>query len=234
MRKQNRLRALRNLSIAALLFLFVWYLRGCPLPTAEMELHRSERQHLLSESRVIWTYDGTFRSDRDMMVAVAKDHVSTYLEQGRCWFWERTPGTPTVLVLPSNTRHNPDGKASSLLDPAFVAVDVPARAQSVRLYVLVSFNEWEEIYAVEGQKQQGLWFFQMERKYHHTDEYTSDEEWSRHHNESNAFSWMQHAGQSDGYHAPYTLELFDRDGKCFDRIDTNGGVVTVSDMVIVD
>jgi len=232
-RKQNRFRALRNLTGAAVMFLFIWYLRGCPLPTAEMELHRSERQHLLPESRVIWTYTGAYGSDRDMMVSVAKGHAATYLEPGRCWFWDRTPGTPTVLVLPGNARYNPDGTANSLLDPAFVAVDVPARAHSAKLHVLLSYNEWEQVYTVEGQKQQGLWFFQMERKYHYTNEYTTDEEWSRHHNESNAFSWMQHAGQSDGYHAPYTLELFDREGNCFEKVDTNGGVPTVTDMAIV-
>ena len=231
MRKQNRFRALRNLTGAAVMFLFIWYLRGCPLPTAEMELPRSERQHLLSESRAVWEYSGTYGSDRAMMVAVADDHVSAYLERGRCWFLERRGDEPTVVLLPSNTRYNL--KAHSLLAPAFVAVDVPARAHSAKLHVLLSYNEWEQVYTAEGEKQDGAWFFQLKEQYSYLENGYSAADEELESKERNAFSLLRMAGQSSGYSEPCTLELFDREGNCFARVDTNGGVPTVTDMAIV-
>ena len=220
MRKQNRFRALRNLTAAAAALLLVWYLKGCPLPTAEMELHRSERQHLLRESRVVWEYRGTMSRDRDMMVGVGEGHVTTWLDRGGCWFRERRGDGPTVVLLPQGTRYSPDsnGKANSYTDPAFVAVDVPARTQSARLTVALDYAEELEPYVIEGEKDGSVWFFQLMRRHHATDEYSSDEEWSLNHKEEDALFSLKLAGQTWSLPYSYTAEFFDRDGNLIETV----------------
>ena len=224
MRKQNRVRALRNLFIAALLLLFLWYLEGCPLPTEEMELHRNERQHLLPESRVVWTYRGSYGSDRDMLVGVGENHISTHLEPDRSWFWEKNESGPTLVLLPEGLRYHPDGKASSLLAPAFLVMDAPSRTQKAVLHVRLDFNSWSEVYDIEGEKQGAVWLFQVQPRYYATDEYTSDEGWSRHNSESHALSLLRSDGQTGNTHTPCTVEFFHRDGTCIATLDVNGGV----------
>ena len=58
MRRKHQRRVLINLLLIAALALFLWMEDGCPLPTQEMELHRRERQRLLPESTVVWSYQG--------------------------------------------------------------------------------------------------------------------------------------------------------------------------------
>ena len=53
MAQRHRRRFLRNLFLILIFSLILWYAKGCPLPTHEMELHRRERKQLLPESTVV-------------------------------------------------------------------------------------------------------------------------------------------------------------------------------------
>ena len=75
MAQRHRRRFLRNMLITVLLALVIWYAKGCPMPTQEMELHRMERKRLAPESTVVWSYQGRQGSDRDMLVGVRPNYV---------------------------------------------------------------------------------------------------------------------------------------------------------------
>ena len=70
MAQRHRRRFLRNLFLILIFSLILWYAKGCPLPTQEMELHRRERQRLVPESTVVWSYQGKRSGDRDMLVGL--------------------------------------------------------------------------------------------------------------------------------------------------------------------
>lgn len=53
-------RTVRNLLLTAALALMIWGQYGCPLPTAEIEFRRLERQYLLPRSEIVYqTGSGT-------------------------------------------------------------------------------------------------------------------------------------------------------------------------------
>ena len=176
MAQRHRRRFLRNLLITLLLALVIWYANGCPLPTQEMELHRMERKRLAPESTVVWSYQGRQGNDRDMLVGVSPDYVHAYAENYKLTLWPRSGDTTTLVVLPDRTRYQ--DKASSYLDPAMVAVDPPPQAESARLYL--DFGS-EEVYidddkvpvtltyTLEGERQEGAFFFQLKHQYRHLD-----------------------------------------------------------------
>lgn len=172
MAQRHRRRFLRNLLITVLLALVIWYAKGCPLPTQEMELHRRERQRLLPESTVVWSYQGRQGNDRDMLVGVSPDYVHAYAENYKLTLWPRSGDTATLVVLPDRTRYQ--DKASSYLDPALVAVDPPPQAESARLFL--DFTERyadsaagelsvAPTYTLEGERQEGVFFFQLQHQY---------------------------------------------------------------------
>lgn len=180
MAQRHRRRFLRNILITVLLALVIWYAKGCPLPTQEMELHRRERQRLVPESTVVWSYQGRQGNDRDMLVGVSPDYVHAYAENYRLTLWPRSEDTATPVVLPDRTRYQ--DKASSYLDPALVAVDPPPQAESARLFLDFSLRyagTTEEAdpaaltrvpaptYTLEGERQEGAFFFQLQRQYRH-------------------------------------------------------------------
>ena len=172
MAQRHRRRCLRNLLITLLLALVIWYANGCPLPTQEMELHRRERQRLLPESTVVWSYQGRQGNDRDMLVGVSPDYVHAYAENYKLTLWPRSGDTATLAVLPDRTRYQ--DKTGSYLDPALVAVDPPPQAESARLFL--DFTERyadpaagepsvAPTYTLEGERQEGVFFFQLQHQY---------------------------------------------------------------------
>ena len=172
MAQRHRRRCLRNLLITLLLALVIWYAKGCPLPTQEMELHRRERQRLLPESTVVWSYQGRQGNDRDMLVGVSPGYVHAYAENYKLTLWPRSGDTATLVVLPDRTRYQ--DKASSYLDPALVAVDPPPQAESARLFLDFSSGEIyignDKIpaaltYTLEGERQERVFFFQLQHQY---------------------------------------------------------------------
>ena len=176
MAQRHRRRFLRNLLITLLLALVIWYAKGCPLPTQEMELHRRERQRLVPESTVVWSYQTRRYNDRSMLVGLSPHYVHAYAENYRLTLWPRSGDTATLVVLPDRTRYQ--DKASSYLDPALVAVDPPPQAESARLFL--DFGS-EEVYidddkvpvtltyTLEGERQEGVFFFQLQHQYRHLD-----------------------------------------------------------------
>ena len=172
MAQRHRRRFLRNLFLILIFSLILWYAKGCPLPTQEMELHRWERQRLAPESTVVWSYQGRLYNDRDMLVGVSPDYVHAYAENYRLTLWPRSGDTATLVVLPDRTRYQ--DKASSYLDPALVAVDPPPQAESARLFL--DFTERyadpaagepsvAPTYTLEGERQEGVFFFQLQHQY---------------------------------------------------------------------
>lgn len=172
MAQRHRRRCLRNLLITVLLALVIWYAKGCPLPTQEMELQRRERQRLLPESTVVWSYQGRQGNDRDMLVGVSPDYVHAYAENYKLTLWPRSGDTATLAVLPDRTRYQ--DKTGSYLDPALVAVDPPPQAESARLFL--DFTERyadsaagelsvAPTYTLEGERQEGVFFFQLQHQY---------------------------------------------------------------------
>ena len=176
MAQRHRRRFLRNLLITLLLALVIWYAKGCPLPTQEMELHRRERQRLVPESTVVWSYQTRRYNERSMLVGLSPHYVHAYAENYRLTLWPRSGDTATLVVLPDRTRYQ--DKASSYLDPALVAVDPPPQAESARLFL--DFGS-EEVYidddkvpvtltyTLEGERQEGVFFFQLQHQYRHLD-----------------------------------------------------------------
>ena len=169
MAQRHRRRFLRNILITVLLALVIWYAKGCPLPTQEMELHRRERQRLLPESTVVWSYQGRQGNDRDMLVGVSPDYVHAYAENYRLTLWPRNGDTATLVVLPDRTRYTVQG--GSYLGPALLAVDPPALAESAQLALAISYidslgNVMLEnvVYQMEGEKQGDCFYFQLKLK----------------------------------------------------------------------
>ena len=161
MRRKYQRRILLNLLVIAVLALFLWVHEGCHLPTLEMELHRTERQRLAEESRVIWTYEGRAYNDRDMLVGTTVDSIHTYSEVYGLTIWPRAEKDPTLVILPDRTRYYDGG---SLLGPALLMVgDVPHELEVAKLTIDFShFSKYLGTYVLYAQEQDiGVYFFQV-------------------------------------------------------------------------
>lgn len=226
MAQRHRRRCLRNLLITLLLALVIWYAKGCPLPTQEMELHRRERQRRLPESTVVWSYQGRQGNDRDMLVGVSPDYVHAYAENYKLTLWPRSGDTATLVVLPDRTRYQ--DKASSYLDPALVAVDPPPQAESARLYL--DFGS-EEVYidddkvpvtltyTLEGERQEGAFFFQLKHQYRHLDiqEDATEEQQLLSRTEDTVLAFLD-MDSPDQLSFSYILTFYDGDGDLLETV----------------
>ena len=212
MAQRHRRRFLRNLFLILIFSLILWYAKGCPLPTQKMELHRRERQQLLPESTVVWSYQGRKGNDRDMLVGVSPDYVHAYAENYRLVLWPRSKDTATLVVLPDRTRYTVQG--GSYLGPAFLAVDPPSQAESARLVISVSYYDSEgnsmledEVYQMEGEKQGNCFFFQLEMKQ------------SGNSSEEGALWFLANAFSPDVLSSyPYVLTFYDSDGNLLETV----------------
>ena len=108
MERRHRLRAVRNLIAAALLLADFWWLYSCPLPTREMRLRRSERQLLVGESDIVFSYESGIRVERGslvMLVSVGERTVQTCSDYGdtrvnhRLEVWPKNPAGATLVAL---------------------------------------------------------------------------------------------------------------------------------------
>lgn len=226
MAQRHRRRFLRNILITVLLALVIWYAGGCPLPTQEMELHRRERQRLVPESTVVWSYQGRQGNDRDMLVGLSPDYVHAYAENYRLILWPRSRDTATLVVLPDRTRYQ--DKANSYLDPALIAVDPPPQADSARLFL--DFGS-EEVYidsdkvpvtltySLEGERQEGVFFFQLKHQYRHLDmqEDATEEEQILSRTEDTMLAFLDMDGP-DRLSFSYILTFYDSDGQLLEAV----------------
>ena len=213
MAQRHRRRFLRNLLITVLLALVIWYAKGCPLLTQDMELHRRERQRLLPESTVVWSYQGRQYNDRDMLVGVSPNYVHAYAENYRLTLWPRNRDTATLVVLPDRTRYVVQGR--SYLGPALLAVDSPALAESARLVLTVSYSDSEgnviledEVYQMKGEKQGSCFFFQLKMK------------WNGNNISEEGALWflVNVLSPEDLSLYPYTLTFYDGDGNLLETV----------------
>lgn len=228
MAQRHRRRCLRNLLITLLLALVIWYAKGCPLPTQEMELHRRERQRLLPESTVVWSYQGRQGNDRDMLVGVSPDYVHAYAENYKLTLWPRSGDTATLAVLPDRTRYQ--DKASSYLDPALVAVDPPPQAESARLFL--NFTERyadsaagelsvAPTYTLEGERQEGVFFFQLQRQYSHLGgENPTEEEQLLREREEDIMAFLE-LEEPRWLSFSYTLTFYDGGGHLLETVSSS-------------
>ena len=162
MKRTHRFRALRNLLLLVMALFGLWWVRGFPLPTLELELHRAERQVLAEESRIVWRYDGVQSGDRDILVGLTAGEVHTYGENRGLRIWPRSSDGPTLVLLPERTRYYDKG---SYIAPAFLAVDPPEGAETARLTITLGEGFGDPVaYEMEGQKENGLFFFQLRSK----------------------------------------------------------------------
>ena len=226
MAQWHRRRFLRNILITVLLALVIWYAKGCPLPTQEMELHRMERKRLAPESTVVWSYQGRQGNDRDMLVGVSPDYVHAYAENYKLTLWPRDGDAATLVVLPDRTRYQ--DKASSYLDPAMVAVDPPPQAESARLYL--DFGS-EEVYidddkvpvtltyTLEGERQDGAFFFQLKHQYRHLDiqEDATEEQQLLSRTEDTVLAFLD-MDSPDQLSFSYILTFYDGDGDLLETV----------------
>ena len=227
MAQRHRRRFLRNLLITVLLALVIWCAKGCPLPTQEMELHHWERKQLAPESTVVWSYQGRQGSDRDMLMGVSPDYVHAYAENYKLTLWPRSGDTATLVVLPDRTRYTVQG--GSYLDPAMVAVDPPPQAESACLFLDFgdfsgrSVSEAGEpltlTYTLEGERQEGVFFFQLTHQYRHLDmqEDATEEQQLLSRTEDTVLAFLD-MDSPDRLSFSYTLTFYDGDGDLLETI----------------
>ena len=228
MAQRHRRRFLRNMLIAALLALVIWYAGGCPLPTQEMELHRRERQRLVPESTVVWSYQGRQGNDRDMLVGLSPDYVHAYAEDYRLTLWPRSRDTATLVVLPDRTRYQ--DKANSYLDPALIAVDPPPQADSARLFL--DFTERyadpaagepsvAPTYTLEGERQEGVFFFQLQHQYRYLGgEDPTEEEQLLREREEDIMAFLE-LEEPRWLSFSYTLTFYDGGGQLLETVSSS-------------
>ena len=225
MRRKHQRRVLINLLVIAVLALFLWVHEGCHLPTLEMELHRMERQRLAEESRVIWTYEGRAYNDRDMLVGISTDYIFAYVENYKLRIWPRSGDTPTLVVLPDMTRYF---DAGSLLGPALIAVDPPPQAERARLFLDFTeryadmADEGDPVtltYTLEGEQQEGLFFFQLKPRYRTLGENPTKEQQLLNEAEDSVMAFFT-INEADQLSFSYTLTFYDRNGRLLETVSS--------------
>ncbi len=212
MKRTYLLRTARNLLLAALAALLIWWMAGFPLPTPELTFRRAERQALAEWSELVWQYEGTAGGDKDLLVGLADRFVHVWHPNGYVLFWPRQEGG-TLVPLPAETRYQDQG--SSYTGPVLLVPDPPEGAESARLTITLSINNWMEDYIVGGTRQGQVFFFQLEMR-HQNDAHSMDE--------ATGFSWLTYERpDSLGLSQyPYTLEFFDASGNLLSTIRQEG------------
>ena len=212
MKRIYLLRTARNLLLAALAALLIWWTAGFPLPTPELTFRRAERQALAERSELVWQYEGIVGGDEDLLVGLADRFVHVWHPNGYVLSWPRQEGG-TLVPLPAETRYQDQG--SSYTGPALLVPDPPEGAESARLTITLSINNWMEDYIVGGTRQGQVFFFQLEMR-HQNDAHSMDE--------ATGFSWLTYErpdflGLSQ---YPYTLEFFDGEGQLLSTVRQEG------------
>ena len=212
MKRTYLLRTARNLLLADLAALLIWWMAGFPLPTPELTFRRAERQALAEWSELVWQYEGTAGGDKDLLVGLADRFVHVWHPNGYVLFWPRQEGG-TLVPLPAETRYQDQG--SSYTGPVLLVPDPPEGAESARLTITLSINNWMEDYIVGGTRQGQVFFFQLEMR-HQNDAHSMDE--------ATGFSWLTYERpDSLGLSQyPYTLEFFDASGNLLSTIRQEG------------
>ena len=205
MRKSYLLRAARNLLLALLLLAALWYVKGCPLPTQEMEFRRLERQRLAGRSEIIFRCESqgeAMLGRPDMLLGVTDTAVHTSSDSHTLRVWPRDADGPTLVTLPSELELQP------VFTVGLAAVDPPKGTASARLTITPAFNDWAEDYTAAGERQGAVWLFPLPAR-HTEDDLRALE---RH-----ALSDLTHQ-DANTFLFPYTVEFLDAEGALLDTL----------------
>lgn len=166
MARKHRLRALRNVLLCVLLLAFLWQVKGCPLPTAEMEFHRRERQHLADESEIVLRCESEaegWLGEPAMLVGVAARTVHTASRTHRFNVWPKNPDGPTLVVLPSELALRP------VLVVGLAAVEPPEQAETARLTLTLpleaAYGEEAVRHVLTGRREGEAFLFRLQPQY---------------------------------------------------------------------
>ena len=203
MARKHRLRALRNGLLCVLLLAFLWQVKGCPLPTAEMEFHRRERQHLADESGIVLRCESEaegWLGEPAMLVGVAARTVHTASRTHRFNVWPKNPDGPTLVVLPSELALRP------VLVVGLAAVEPPEQAETARLTLTLpleaAYGEEDVRHVLTGRREGEAFLFRLQPQY--------DDATSRGRAEFAEVMSLTH--RTAGGLPPYELAFFDSGG----------------------
>lgn len=108
-----------NLALCAFLLVLIWSRFGYPLPTAELEFRRLERQSLMPPSQI----QGVFRLDQERVVAGVLEDRVIFSEVHALDEWPRSEEGTTLVPIGHWMQ----------TELAVIAVDVPPETRSAQL-----------------------------------------------------------------------------------------------------
>lgn len=118
-------RTVRNLAVVLACLYGLWAWADYPLPTAELEFRRLERQNLLPPSEIQGVFQGIYQN-RMTVYGVLEDRVVVGCEShGQLEYWPREESGPTLFPA-AEFFPSPD-------ELLFAAADVPEGTASARL-----------------------------------------------------------------------------------------------------
>ena len=211
MRQKHQKRVLINLLAIAVLALFLWVYHEYPLPTQEMEFHRTERQRLAEESVIILRCEsGGELGDPTMLVGVTDSAVHTSSNSHLLNIWPKVTDSPTLVVLPSELEYH--HQRISNLTIGLAAVEPPSWAETAQLTLTLACGIKETDYMMEAQRQGSAFLFRLESHFPNVTSQSDQRLVSQAKAEDDAFFDLFHWTTTDRPMPPYTLEFFDGSG----------------------
>jgi len=245
MKRNHRLKFLINAALILLAAFTIWHHKNFPLPTLEMEMHRTEETCLADRSTVIYTYRHPYMKDarnpyairnQEVLVGTTMDSIHVFLlgiwgdpitwDYGRLAVFPRNTGTATLIPLPESAIfdiYDENGHPLPLTEyarnlPHLLAVGPPAAATRARLTMDLS-SRWEEAALPNlytvDAERDGDVFLFQLERKHSKGD-------ALYLAEAKAFTTLIHHRQSNLYGIPYALEFFDKDGNCISTLDVSG------------
>lgn len=118
-------RTVRNLAVVLVCLYGLWAWADYPLPTAEMEFRRLERQNLLPPSEIQGVFRGVYQNRRTGYGVLEDRVVVGYESYGQLEYWPREGSGPTLFPAAEFF--------PSPVELLFAAADVPEGTASARL-----------------------------------------------------------------------------------------------------
>ena len=154
----HQTKMLGNLALALVLVFWVWACKGYPLPTAEMDFRRLERQNLLKPSEIVLNMPDGLGGDE--VVGVGEEYVFAAETDGGGWYnfylYEQNPeGVTPVFTAGSYSWFFEEEMRLRAIRGAVVP-DMPEDAAESTLAIWEN-GEWHRF---DGERQElGAWLF---------------------------------------------------------------------------
>ena len=241
MKRNHRLKFFINAALILLAAFTIWHHKNFPLPTLEMEMHRTEETYLADRSTVVYTYRHPYMEDaknlrairnQEVLVGTTMDSIHVFLlgiwgdpitwDYGRLAFFPRNIGTATLILLPETAIfdiYDENGRPLPLMQyarnlPHLLAVGPPGAATRARLTIDLS-SRWEEAALPNlytvDAHRDGDVFLFRLERKYQE----GDDLYLA---EVRAFTTLIQLRYSDLYGIPYTLEFFDKDGNLLETV----------------